>query len=67
MCGICSILYFNDNGADKRSVINEMTKSTYQVNFHFVVDLQKQLLSYCNYYTYNTCKKFPARVDAEFR
>ena len=26
MCGICGILSFNDNGVDKREVINEMTK-----------------------------------------
>ena len=25
MCGICGILYFNDNGVDKREIINEMT------------------------------------------
>jgi len=25
MCGICGILPFNDNGVDKREVINEMT------------------------------------------
>ena len=29
MCGICGILSFNDNGVDKREIINEMTKSTY--------------------------------------
>ena len=25
MCGICGILSFNDNGVDKREIINEMT------------------------------------------